>query len=85
MTTGTANDRDRVKRGQKFVHMRYLDPGWKPERGQLYADAPHAVCRITATRGSLVYYAIGEESTKGRMVCDVTSFLADVVRTWVVN
>ena len=46
--------------GARFVHARLLDPDWRPGPGERYADAPHAVCRVTAVRAGRVYYAIGD-------------------------
>jgi len=53
-----------MKRGDLFYHARLLDPDWKPGQGQRYADAPAALCRVTAVRRGRVYYGIGKDATK---------------------
>jgi len=87
MPTVDITDRARVKRGQLFTHVNFLDPDWDPPAGSGlgYVDAPPAVCRITAVQRDKVYYAIGRESTKGRNVCTIAFFLEHVVRTWVLD
>ena len=52
--------------GTIFRHARLLDPDWTPGPGERYADAPHAVCRVTATRGGRVYYRLGTEPGPGQ-------------------
>lgn len=63
-----------VRPGLVFRHKRLLDPDWKPGSGQRYADAPHAVCRVTAIRLGSVYYAIGADATKGQLTLDLNLF-----------
>ena len=53
-----------MKRGYLFYHARLLDPYWKPGPGQRYADAPAALCRVTAVRRGRVYYGIGADATR---------------------
>ena len=65
-------------KGTVFRHQRLLDPSFTPGPGERYADAPKAVCRVTATRGGLVYYAIGADATKGRFYVDEPSFWINV-------
>lgn len=43
-------------RGQRFTHLRRLDPDWLPGPGQSVRDAPHAVYEVSAVRGGWVYY-----------------------------
>lgn len=63
-----------VRPGLVFRHKRMLDPDWKPGSGQRYADAPHAVCRVTAVRRGTVYYAIGADATTGQLTLALSLF-----------
>jgi len=73
-----------LKPGQLFVHTRWLDPTFEPGPGQLhYADAPNAVCRITAVRRGVVYFKIGAEQGKGDFWIDAEKFVERDVKAWV--
>lgn len=52
--------------GVLFQHARLLDTGWTPGPGERYADAPPAVCRVTAVRHGRIYYRIGREPGPAR-------------------
>lgn len=51
-----------LRPGVRFLHARRLDTSWTPGPGERYADAPPAVCRVTAVRHGRVYYAVGDET-----------------------
>ena len=50
-----------LRPGDRFEHARLLDTAWRPGPGERYADAPHAICRVTAVRSGRIYYAIGDQ------------------------
>lgn len=50
-----------------FTHLRVLDPDWKPEPGQKYADAPKAQMRVTRMTNTTVYYRYADGSYAGSM------------------
>ena len=50
------------KRGVLFRHGRILDPAFVPGPGERFADAPKAICRVTAVRRGNVFYAVGDET-----------------------
>lgn len=65
-------------KGTLFLHRRFLDPSFVPGPGERYADAPKAVCRITAVTNGRVYYAVGADATKGQYYADYDKFISDV-------
>lgn len=76
-----------IRVGRTFRHQHLLDTDWTPGPGQKYADAPKAVCHVTAVRTRVgrepdVYYAIGAEVTRGRFVASAPRFLAGVLGEW---
>lgn len=54
-----------LRPGTVFRHARLLDVEWTPGPGERYADAPRALCIVTATRGGRIYYRQGTERGKG--------------------
>jgi hypothetical protein len=53
----------KIEPGREFTHPTKLDPDWRPEPGQRYADAPKARCVVTSVRGAVVYYRYATDRT----------------------
>lgn len=51
--------------GDLFRHATFLDPYWKPGPGERYADAPRAVCQVTAVRKGQVFYTYADHPGRG--------------------
>lgn len=64
----------RPKPGDTFTHDRYLEPGWTPDRTQVWRDAPKARMVVTDVREGRVWYAY-EKTGKGRFPMDQAEFL----------
>jgi hypothetical protein len=75
----------RLKPGQLFMHTRWLDPDWAPGEGQIYKDAPNAICRITAVRQGIVYFKLGTDPGKADFHIDVDRFLERDVDSWIAS
>jgi len=72
-----------IRTGKTFVHKTLLDPDWNPAPGQKYADAPKAICRITAVRQGKVYYGIGADATKAHAYAVDDYFVAHSLGEWI--
>ena len=44
------------KRGDTFTHNKIIEPRWKPDRTQVWSDAPKAQMKVTDIRGGFVHY-----------------------------
>ena len=73
---------DEIKTGRVFRHKSLLDTDWVPGEGQRYADAPKAVCRITAVRQGKVYFGIGADATKAHAYANDDYFVAHTLGAW---
>jgi len=72
-----------IRRGRVFVHQHLLDPDWTPLAGERYSEGPKAHCRITAVRNGEIYFGVGADCKKSKLVTPVDRFLIRAFGGWV--
>jgi hypothetical protein len=77
--------REGIRPGRVFRHQHLLDPDWHPdvEAGEHYSDGPKALCRITAVRNGQIYFGVGADCKKAKLVTPVDRFLIRAFSGWV--
>lgn len=69
----------RPRKGDRFTHDRFIEPGWKPSRTQTWSDAPKAQMQVTDVANGVVHYGYvvsAKADTRQSMSMDQAAFLA---------
>lgn len=69
---------NRPRKGDRFTHEKFIQPGWKPSRTQTWKDAPKAEMEVTSVRTGTVYYGYVESAKatgRGAFQMDQATFL----------